>query len=441
MKMLKLLILYSFVCVVTADNDEEHTPVYLEWGPDERCPPPVDVCDFISMKNDEQIGNVSCTITEPCLNLTLSQLPDNITDLTVRVEIFPDEGVSFSRFTFLARLQILWTHSFDDLLHADLSQLTDSGLFEGLGMLTSLKLSIPISVMNNSLLLDLVNLTELDLSNIGYFTTSKFASLYRGSHLEKKPIEHLNLKRISGVGTSQDRLFLLKELLPLFKGSTINILDLSQNRDIYCYPGFSQYLPNLKNISVHGNAIRYIDEAAEVTCTILELILNRNLIYGDAGNMGQVGSEVDYFGVSFLQDAMKCITKGWKRNTCVCTNFNRTCGAYFTEDIDCTQFPEFTADEVLNFNPVLTDPLRYCDDYVLLPMPQSLKVMRVSNTQLVYKDKEWQNQTICFQPNNLTVFDASFEIFNIHKDISYIIGWDNLEVLDLAYSSWGYFFS
>ena len=120
--MLKLLILYSFVCVVTAYNDEEHTHVYLEWVSDERCPPPVDVCDFISMKNDEQIGNVSCTITEPCLNLTLSQLPDNITDLTVRVEIFPDEGVSFSRFTFLTRLQILWTHSIDDLLHADLMQ-------------------------------------------------------------------------------------------------------------------------------------------------------------------------------------------------------------------------------------------------------------------------------------------------------------------------------
>ena len=239
----------------------------------------------------------------------------NIIDLTVVVDKLPQTGLSFSRFTSLIRLQIIWMYNVENLLHAEQSELTDSGLFEGLGMLTSLKLSIPISAMNDSLLLALNNLKELDLSNIGYFTTSKFASLYRGSHLENKPIEHLTLRRISGVGASQDRLFLLKELVMfccLSKGSTIKSLDLSENREVYFHPGVTVYLPNLEHVNLHGNRIRYINDPAEATCTILEGLLNLKLESVDITNMGEMGEDVDYYGIMFLQDAMKCITKGWK---------------------------------------------------------------------------------------------------------------------------------
>ena len=78
-------------------------------------------------------------------------------------------------------------------MHSDLNQLTDCRLYAGLKTLASLKISIPTSMINNSLVLDLVNLKVLDLSNIGRFSTKNFAVLYRGSQFENKPLEFSQL--------------------------------------------------------------------------------------------------------------------------------------------------------------------------------------------------------------------------------------------------------
>ena len=432
LEILKLLLVHWTICVAIEGNNEgrslQNWNVALSTG----CPSSEDVCgEDVRVHKDR----ITCTVTSQCLNQTLSQLPHNIIELTVVVDKFPSNGVFFSRFTSLARLEIHWKYSPGYLLHAQQNQLTDSGLFEDLGMLASLKLSIPISVMNDSLLLGLKNLKELDLSNIGFFTTSKFASLYRGSHLENKPIKHLNLRRISGVGTSQDRLFLLKELLPLFKGSNITSLDMALNREVYFHPGVSVYLPNLEHVNLHGNRIRYIDDPAEATCTFVEGLFNLKLESIDITNMGELGADVGYNGLGFFKLLKQCITRTWNRNNCICSSFNKTCGAYFTEDIDCNQFPEYTLKEFISLDRTIK-----CDWDVSIPLPKSLQVLRISKTQLQLIDPTFRNLTLCFQPNKFKVIDASHVWFNIHKDIVNVHGWDQLLVLDLAYSSWGYLF-
>ena len=378
-----------------------------------------------------------------CINHTLSQLPDNITDLEVIVDKFPDNGVSFSRFTFLSRLAILWTYSAENSVEVDLSKLTDCVLFAGLKTLTSLTISIPTSMMNDSLLLDLVNLKELDLSNIGHFSTKKFADLYRESQLENKPLESLILKRMSGVFTAGDRLFLLKELLPLLKGSQITTLDMSENRELYLYPGLMQYLPQLRVINMSENAMRYIDKPFKAKCAIIELVLHPNFEVLDVTNLGDVGAELDYFSRNFTLDLIECIIKTRVKNNCVCATVNRTCGEYFPEGIDCSLFPEFTLADIVKKSPVKEDPSRYCDQNVVLPFPRSLKVLRAGRSN--YKDsnpnKGWRNQTLCFQPNNLTELDVSYCKFGLKFDSNMLTGiYDKLLVLDMAFSSWGYNF-
>ena len=114
--------------------------------------------------------------------------------------------------------------------------------------------------MTSDLLLDLINLRDLDLTNIGYFTTAKFASLYNGSRLEEKPLECLILKRISGVDTGIDRQFRMDELLPLFNESGLKVLDVSDNGEVYMSPGLTNAFPYLDDLRASGNMIRYIQE-------------------------------------------------------------------------------------------------------------------------------------------------------------------------------------
>ena len=299
------MLLTTLVLTLTTTDDVRGalTPAYL----DLQCSSYED-CGVISL-DTEMDYEIKCTITGPCLNETLSQLPDNITDLTLTVDKFPRNGVSFSSFDSLKRLEIRWIYGNHALVHVELNWLTDNRLFTGLQFPTHLKISIPITTMNSALFIDLKNLTELDLTDIGHFSTKKFAKLYRGSKLEDKPIEPLILKRMSGVFTAGDRLFMLKKLFPLFNGSNITMLDISDNRELYLYPGLTQYLPHLKYISLHGNAIRYKEDTSKATCTILELLNHKNLEIVDVSSLGQMGDELDYYGMQFLNETMECLSR------------------------------------------------------------------------------------------------------------------------------------
>ena len=97
-------------------------------------------------------------------------------------------------------------------------------------------------------------------------------------------------------------------------------------------------------------------------------------------------------------------------------------------------------DDIVKLVPVMKNPTRYCDWFVSIPLPRNLSTLRFSMTEFRFLDTLWRNRTLCFQPNNLKVFDASYVMFNLNKDRDEIIGWDRLVELDLAYSSWGYFF-
>ena len=129
-------------------------------------------------------------MSSDCLNETLSQLPTDISYLTLTVDTFPKSGVSFTKFAGLKNLSILWKYETDDSLRKEQNELTDSGLFAQLARLEFLKISIPTVNMTDTLLHDLHHLKVLDLTNIGYFTTNKFAALFNGSQLENKPLEN-----------------------------------------------------------------------------------------------------------------------------------------------------------------------------------------------------------------------------------------------------------
>ena len=415
------------------------------------CQPAKEVCDFqaksrgLSSRDSELLsdsvgkGAVSCHVQGRCLNETLSELPESTTSLSVTVDKFPDTGVTFSKFIALRNLAILWKYDTDTFMRDDQNELTDSGLFADLTKLESLRISIPIITMNDSLLFDLDNLKYLDLSNIKYFSTNKFASLFNGSQLGNKPLDTLILKRMSGVGTARDRLFLLEELLPLFQGNRLEVLDISNNKVLYLYPGLSQYLPHLKTLSAHDNEIRYISDPNEAICLIIEGILHQNLTHLDITNMGEIGKEIDFYGLNFMNSTEKCISKSWKKNNCVCENFKQTCGRFFTK-VNCEPLPEFTLADITNFNPVGHNPDRYCDMYALLPFPKKLEVFRFRKSEVMYKQPQWRNRTLCFQPNSLTLFDASYITFNLAVSSNMLVGWDKVNELDLAYSSWGFYF-
>ena len=386
-----------------------------------------------------EIHTISCHLLEQCLNQTLSELADNVTSLTLTVDKFPNTGVSFSKFVALRNLSILWKYDTDTFMRDDQIELNDTRLFAGLTKLESLKISIPINTMEDSLLLDLDNLKCLDLSDIKHFSTNKFASLFNGSQLGNKPLNTLILKRMSGVGSGRDHLFLLKELFPLFHRNRLEVLDISNNKVLYLYPGLTQYLPHLKIANIRDNEIRYISEPSEAVCLILEGILHQNLISLDITNVGEIGTEIDYYGSTFTENVANCIASSLGENKCVCQNFKQSCGAFFSK-VNCDLLPEYTLAEVTHIEPVAHNPDRYCDGFVLLPFPKSVQVFRIRKSELMYKQPRWRNRTLCFQPNNLKVFDASYVTFNMAVDSNMLVGWDQLEQLDLAYSSWGFYF-
>ena len=416
------------------------------------CSPVKDVCKFeenghMVITNDDSLmtggsrGQVSCKVVSECLNETLSELPDGITSLTVTIDRFPNTSVSFSRFTDLRKLAILWKFADDKSLRKEQNELTDSGLFAGLNKLESLRISIPTSIMDDALLIALESLRYLDLSNIGYFSTAKFATLFKGSRLENKPLETLILKQIAGVNTARDRLFLLKELFPLLNANLIKELDLSDNRAIDAYPGLTQYLPHLEIFNVRGNAVRYINESGEAICLVLELLLHENIKLVDMSEMGNIGKEIDFYGVSFIFDVYNCVLNAsWAKNHCVCENFQKTCGSFFSGKVNCEVLPEFTLQEIAHLNPVQHNPERYCDWRVNLPYPKSLEILRFSKTQLIFPQTKWYNRTLCFLPNNLTILDLSYITFDPSTDTTLFVGWDRLTTMDLAYSNWGSYF-
>ena len=223
------------------------------------CPPAAEVCllegggHHPSHPGSGLNSTASCVLKGPCLQSTIEQLPTRLVSLTVTVDRFPTGGnESFSRFATLRELAILWQYDSGALPGAQQTALSSPALFAGLRMLQRLRISIPVSSMLDTLLADLDSLRELDFSNIGFFSTAKFAALFNGSRLGEKPLETVILKRISGVGTARDRQFLLRELFPLFRGLNIRALDMSDNGVLYLYPGMTQYLPYLQDITLHG---------------------------------------------------------------------------------------------------------------------------------------------------------------------------------------------
>ena len=416
--------------------DEIKVRVYPYSEP--HCSPWTDVCH--TDPTSGVISEIDCQVGHMCINDTLSQLPHSVSSLTLTVDKFPDTGVTFSNFIALKKLSILWKYETDNFLRENQNKLTDSGLLAGLRMLEELKISIPTTAMNDTLLLDLINLRILDLSHIKHFSTYKFASLFNGSQLENKPLESLILKRISGVGTARDRLFLFQELLPVFQASRVRILDVSENKALYLYPGLTQYLPHLEILNAHGNEIRYVSHANEAVCLILELLLHVNIKSLDITNMGEIGKDIYYYGQGFIHITRDCIEQTWGRNKCVCENFRKSCGYFFPADVNCNAISELTTSELINLNPVQQNPVRYCDDFTFLPLPKAMEVFRFSKNKLIYKEAKWNNRTRCFQPNSLTIFDWSYVTFEQSLSSNVLIGLDHLEQLDLAYSSWGYFF-
>ena len=387
---------------------------------------------------------VNCEVTSGCLNETLSQLPTDISYLTLTVDTFPISGVSFTKFDVLKNLSILWKYETDDSLAQEQNELTDSGLFSQLERLESLQISIPTVCMTDTLLHDLHHLKVLDLTNIGYFTTNKFATLFNGSQLENKPLETLILRRISGVNTARDRLFLMGELLPLLKHSNIKTLDLSDNRILYLYPGLTQYLPHLETLSLHGNTVRYMLQNGEGICLILEMILlHKNIRSLDLTNMGVIGKEIDYLGRRFFTKVWWCLVEQIENTTnskCICEQFNKTCGSFFPQGIDCNPLPEYQFSEMVHREPVDDNPPRFCDLQILLPIASNLEILRFSKSQVMFPWGQRLNRAFCFIHNNLTVFDASHMTFDVTMNATLFVGFDQLIELNLAYSSWSYFF-
>ena len=433
-----LLMCWTIVSIPHLVYTLNETEVRVHSYSETYCSPWTDVCH--TDPTSGVISEIDCQVGHMCINDTLSQLPHSVSSLTLTVDKFPATGVTFSKFIVLKKLSILWRYETDTFMRENQNELTDSGLLAGLRMLEELKISIPTTAMNDTLLLDLIDLRILDLSHIKYFSTYKFASLFNGSQLGNKPLESLILKRISGVGTARDRLFLFQELLPVFQGSRLRILDVSENKALYLYPGLTQYLPHLEILNAHGNEIHYVSHPKEALCLILELILHMNIKSLDMTNMGEIGKEIDYYGLGFIHDTGHCIGQTWGSNKCVCENFRKSCGYFFPTDVNCDVIPELTTSDVINFNPVQQNPVRYCEDYILFPFPKGMEIFRFSKSKVMHKEAKWKNRTLCFQPNNLTIFDGSYISFEQSANSIILIGWDHLEQLDLAYSSWGYFF-
>ena len=170
--------------------------------------------------------------------------------------------------------------------------------------------------------------------------------------------------------------------MPLLKGSRIMTLDMSENRELYLHPGLTQYLPQLKVINMGENAMRYTNEPSDEKCTIIELFLHQNLDILGITNLGEVGAELDYLSQKFKMDHFMCnhLSEMLLKNNYVCKTVNSTCGAYFPEGIDCSQFPEFSLTDIVKSSPVKEDPYRYCDQYAVMPLPRSLKVLRAGNS-------------------------------------------------------------
>ena len=388
---------------------------------------------------------VNCEVTSDCLNETLSQLPTDISYLTLTVDTFPNSGVSFTKFDVLKNLSILWKYETDDSLPQEQNELTDSGLFSQMERLESLQISIPTVNITDTLLHDLHHLKVLDITNIGYFTTKKFAALFHGSQLNNKPLETLILRRMSGVNTARDRLFLLGELLPLLKHSNIKTLDLSDNRVLYLYPGLTQYLPHLETLNLHGNTVRYMSHNGEAVCLFLELLwLHKNIRSLDLTKMGDIGKEIDYLGRNFITKVGICAVLGQLENKtlaqCICEHFNTTCGMFIPNFINCNLLPEYQLSELIHREPVDYNPPRYCQWGILLPIPTNLETIRISKSQVVFPSSQWFNKTFCFGPNNLTVLDVSYMTFDIAMYTTLFVGFDQLIELDFAYSSWSNFF-
>ena len=350
---------------------------------------------------------------------------------------------NFSRFRHLEVLSFAWHKPFTEkIIAVSPTKFINEDSFNGLENLRTLKINIPTTDITPGLLLNLPNLENLDLSYTAFLDTGKIVALWEGSRLGEKPIKKLILKKI--IHVTSDLTFvplIAKELFPLFENTSLELFDLTDNGDVLLSPGLLKYTPHLKVVRYGENRLRYDDGISD--CVIADLWLHRKLIEFDMSGVDHVRPiiyidrepvrPVHSLPITTMQRLHQCkITPGCT----LCQLYNAMCGTLLGYT-PCDRLP--LLDDVYEVDQQCTGGLK-------LIMPPNLKKMSFNDTVigfLINKETTPDEQVVCFQKNNLKVFDASRVTFPYTGEgvKTFIRGWDHLEEFRMEDSDWVFLFA
>ena len=400
-------------------------------------------CDgYLSKYCDCSMSQEEVITTAQCRNGNLSRilhlLPSSLITFSYTVDTFNADGVNFTKFIHLRKLELLWDRDPIDLPHAVPYNFTNAALFEGLDQLEYLRIGIPTVDTTPMLLHPLTRLKTIDFSYTGYLTSKKLATVYTSSRMSEKPLESIILSGMSGADTALVENFLLQDILPLFNGSNISTLDISNNHDIFIYPGLIKYLPNMTTLKAAGNKIRYKSKSLEANCMVVELALHESMQVLDLSGLNAVGQQIDFFAMQFMFSTFTCWASQPSEN-CICKTFNSMCSSLIGGTTPCDHIPDYKLDDILNENA----KNKSCYMHAELPLPRSLETAYVNKTQFSFiSGKFWEERVLCFKPNRLKSLDFAYITFPLGSTGGNftIFGWENVTEMNVEASSWGSFF-